>query len=142
MAREKFAITDDIAVGCFQYLSKKVKTDPSFLSHLSHEETEQAHHAFDAARDVLLYHDQLAELLHAWFYTFLTAKQQTAMKASLRKKRQRSRNDYVSMEIDKDIYWKLSHLAEQEGITIKDYLEQIISDTYAQQRPSVNFSFG
>lgn len=110
------------------YLGKKLKNDIGYLMHLSDLNIERA-----AAKE--LYECNTAESLNKWCEAYLSDKQFSALRASLRKKSSRVLKPTFNLEIDKQEYYNLNDLAAHANMKVKDYLIAIIKKEYFEIKP-------
>jgi macrodomain Ter protein organizer (MatP/YcbG family) len=125
-----FAISDENRTGIFNYLIKKIKNDPLYLSHLGDIDVERA-----AERELSQNVD--AKSLDAWCKKYLNEKQFRALRAAIRKRDSRKLGRYVNLEIDKDTYSNLNDLAVAAGVPLKDYVSHLINESYKAVKPPV-----
>jgi hypothetical protein len=124
----KFKISEKDKSSAQQYLDKKLKNDLDYLLHLSDLIKERL--ATKELREC-----KTAESLNKWCEAYLSDKQFTALRASLRKKSSRKLKPTFNLEIDKEAYYNLNDLAVHANMKVKDYLIAIIQKEYVEVKP-------
>ena len=134
MANPKYIITKDDCGFAFSWIDKKLRNN-DLLKALDFERRLEAETAFNNGR-MLTAHNKL----NRWCETYLSSKEWSSLKASIRKKRQRLQQEVtvgakpINIGLTPDAHRKLKAVADSEGVTMSQAIEKYFDAAYWEIR--------